>query len=225
MPAKKKRKASEAEVKGGDDDTPGKAAIDEADPNPFRLFVGGMPYDDDGEQLIKDFDECGVVVDFKLMMDFHTGKSKGIAFITFADEAGFKAGLKYEGREYAGRNLNVVKAKSDGGKNKGKGKGKGKDGKGKGKGKPAELGPKPAGCTSVVVKGLSYEVTEDDLQEVFQKCGQGPTNIKVFLDSYTGASKGLAFVDFDDTDAVDEAMKLTETPLKGRRFFMDYSNR
>merc|ERR1712217_832433 len=84
-------------------------------------------------------------------------------------------------------------------------------------------GPKPAGCTSVVVKGLAYAVTSGDLEKVFEKCGDGPTNVKLLTDRETGQSRGIAFVDFDSEAAVDEAMKLTETELKGRTFFMDYS--
>jgi len=222
-PTKKKKNTEETASKEKDSngtETPKKEA-DDSDPNPYRLFVGGIPWSVEEDQLRKDFSECGEIVDLKLMMDMETGKSKGIAFITYSDEAGFQAALKFDGKEYAGRKLNISKANSTGGKSKGKGKGK--DGKGKGKGKHKGPGPKPAGCTSVVVKGLAYEVTADDLKEVFKNCGPGPQHVKLFTDRETGASKGLAFVDFDDESAVDEAMKLTETVLKGRAFFMDYS--
>lgn len=201
------------------------AAVNGEEPPIYRLFVGGVPYTVQEEQLKKDFSECGEVADIKLLMDRESGESRGIAFITMADKKGCDAALAYHGQEYAGRKLNVSMATSTGGvgtNGKG-GKGKGKDGKAKGKGKSKAPQEKPAGCTSVVVKGLSYEVTQEDLQECFKACGQGPTNIKVLTDRDTGKSRGLAFVDFDDTNAVDLAMKLTETNLKGRSFFMDYS--
>jgi len=201
------------------------AAVNGEEPPIYRLFVGGVPYTVQEEQLKKDFSECGEVADIKLLMDRESGESRGIAFITMADKTGCDAALAYHGQEYAGRKLNVSMATSTGGvgtNGKG-GKGKGKDGKAKGKGKSKAPQEKPAGCTSVVVKGLSYEVTQEDLQECFKACGQGPTNIKVLTDRDTGKSRGLAFVDFDDTNAVDLAMKLTETNLKGRSFFMDYS--
>lgn len=69
----------------------------------------------------------------------------------------------------------------------------------------------------------SYEATEGDLNKVFAKCGDGPTNVKILTDRDTGESKGMAFVDFEDGSAVEEAMKLTDTELKGRSFFMDYA--
>jgi len=196
------------------------------EPN-LRLFVGGLAWTVTQETLQKDFSECGEIADCHLLMDKETGNSRGIAFITFKDEAGVQAALKYDGEDYAGRSINVAISNREG--SKGKGKGKGKDSKGKGKGKDGKgkgkgPGPKPAGCSSVVVKGLSYEVTEDDLYTVFESCGSsGPSNVKVLMDWDSGKSKGIAFVDFDDTGAVDEAMKLSETELKGRCFFMDYA--
>jgi len=206
-PASKKQKT----------DAPAGASEDQS----FRLFVGGIAFSVDEDQLRKDFAECGEIADLKLLMDKETGNSRGIAFLTMADKKGYDAALAFDGDDYAGRKINVSVATSNG-KGKDKGKGKGKDGKGKGKkGKgPQE---KPNGCTSVVVKGLSYEVTQEDLQECFKACGEGPTNVKILTDRDTGASRGMAFVDFDDTNAVDEAMKLSETNLKGRNFFLDYS--
>merc|ERR1719223_1596637 len=211
-PKRKKAKVSEGEDKASD--------ANPDNPNPFRMFVGGIAWHVEEEGVRKAFSECGEVVDIKLLMDKDTGKSRGIAFITMADQAGFDAAMKYDGEYYEGRPLNVSKANSTGGNPKGKGKGKdGKDGKGKGKGP----GEKPAGCTSVVVKGLSYDATEEDLKEIFGKCNGGPSNVKLLWDDDIGKSKGVALIDFHNTEAVDEAMKLTETFLKGRAFFLRYS--
>jgi len=224
--AKKNKKADDDEEEEAEKPVKKQKTEDKADASTeesFRLFVGGIAWSVDEDQLRKDFAECGEVADLKLLMDKETGKSRGIAFITMADKKGFDAALAFDGEDYAGRKLNVSVATSGGenGKGKaGKGKGKGKDGKGKGKGKTKT---KPDGCTSVVVKGLSYEVTEEDLNKCFKACGGGPTNVKVLMDKETGQSRGMAFVDFDDTNAVDEAMKLSETNLKGRSFYMDYS--
>merc|ERR1712136_218159 len=152
--------------------------------------------------LRKDFEECGPVTEIKLLKDAETGRSRGIAFITFATKEGVKKALEFDGDDYGGRNIKVNLATPKG------------DGKGKGKSKGP--GEKPVGCTSVVVKGLSYEVTEDDLRK---NCN----NVKLLTDRETGESKGIGFVDFDDGKQVDEAIKLNNTELKGRTFFMDYA--
>jgi len=211
----KKEKLDAAEVTA-EASTKETATSDDSANGNLRLFVGGIAWVVDEETLRKDFSECGEIADLKLVMDRETGKSKGIAFITMADKVGYAAALKFDGTDYAGRKLSVDKSTSEG-----KGSGKGKDGKGKGKGKaPSE---KPVGCTSVVVKGMSYDVASDDLQKCFQNCANGPTNIKLFTDRATGKSLGMAFVDFDDEAAIDEAMKLSGTNLKGREFYMDYA--
>jgi len=181
------------------------------------VFIGGLPWECDEDRLRQDFGECGIIDDVKVMRHLDTGKCRGFAFVTFCDDQGVNSALKYDGDEYAGRTLTVKRAKGQGrGESKGKGeKGKGKQGKGP--------GPKPEGCTSVVVKGLSYEATEDDLKQTFASCGRGPTQVKILRTKDTRESKGIAFVDFEDGMAVDEAMKLTETELRGRAFFMDYA--
>ncbi|CAE8657643.1 unnamed protein product [Polarella glacialis] len=225
-PPKKKSKKKAAEEDEEEEEAkpkkkPEAAAADADGPNPFRLFVGGIAWTVDEAQLRKDFGECGEVVDIHLLMDKEKGDSRGICFVTMSDQAGYDNALAFDGEEYAGRKLNVSKANSTGGKD---GKGKGKDGKGKGKGKGKKgPGEKPDGCKSVVVKGLSYEVTDDDLWAVFKGCAEGPTAVKLLTDRDTGSSKGIAFVDFADVKGVDEAIKLNNTELKGRSFFMDYA--
>merc|ERR1712129_519717 len=84
-------------------------------------------------------------------------------------------------------------------------------------------GSKPAGCTSVIVKGLAYSVTAKELKKVFKSCGSGTTNIRIVVNKDTGESRGMAFVDFGDEADVDEAIKLHGTELNGRCFTMDYA--
>merc|ERR1712098_697887 len=103
-----------------------------------------------GDELRKDFSECGEIERLSLPMD-EEGRPKGISFIKYKTQEGVDAALKFDNLEYGGRTINVVKA-GEGGKGKdGKGKdgkGKGKDGKGKGKdGKaPSESFAKSTGC-------------------------------------------------------------------------------
>merc|ERR1712176_197174 len=145
---------------------------------------------------------CGEVLSLRLLTDRETKRSRGIAFISFTTQAGVDAALKYNGEDYAGRSLVVQVAKKGG------------------RGNDSTPGEKPKGCTSVIVKGLAFSATEDDLMKLFKSCGDGPKNILILTDRNTGKSRGMAFVDFDDEGAIDEAMRLSGSELRGRRFHM-----
>lgn len=203
-----------------------------------KVCVSQLPWSVDEDLLRKDFGECGEISVIVLLHN-ENGQSRGIAFISFAEAEGKAAALKFNATDYWGRLIKVTPAleredrlkwkqnnpyQGDEGKGKdkckGKGKGKGKE-KGKGKGKPSALGPKPEHCTSILVKSLSEKVVEDDLYNFFQKCGEaGPTNIRIMTSS---VGKRLAFVDFDSTEAVDQAIALNSTDLKGDPAFLAYS--
>lgn len=85
-----------------------------------------------------------------------------------------------------------------------------------------ELSEKPANCTSVFVGNLSWAATEDQIREIFSSCGS-INNVRIATDPESGRSKGFGHVDFDGTDAVDEAVKLTGTEIAGRAIRVDYA--
>merc|ERR1712060_1040391 len=161
----------------------------------------------DEETLRRDFEECGEITNLKILLNKDTGESRGLAFITFKDEAGFNAALRYNGDNYGGRPLDIRKAES-------KGAGQAID-----KSKP--LGPKPAGCNSVVLKGLLPELTEASLRKIFKKCGNGPRHVGLLKDK-AGKSRGTARVDFNDEEAVDAAIELFGTAMHGKASSIDY---
>ena len=44
------------------------------------------------------------------------------------------------------------------------------------------------------VGNISYKTTEDELRELFSKCGE-VESVKIITDAYTGQAKGFAFVE------------------------------
>lgn len=179
-----------------------------------KVFVGGLPYEADEETLKKDFGECGEIVEFKMLND-ESGSFKGICFVTYADQAGVDACLKYDGTQYGSRWLKVNMANSV---NSRASKGEGKKG-GKGARTP---GVKPEGCTTIIIKGLQQETTAEMLQEGFGSCG-GIVGCRVIYDRETGESKCVAFMDFEATEGVDEAIKLHSTEVAGTMVYLDYA--
>jgi cold-inducible RNA-binding protein len=76
--------------------------------NPTRLFVGNLSYQTMENDLQDYFAQAGVVTSVNLMMDKMTGKSRGFAFVEFAnqDEAN-KAIEQFHNKEFQGRALTV----------------------------------------------------------------------------------------------------------------------
>jgi nucleolin len=77
---------------------------------------------------------------------------------------------------------------------------------------------KPDGCTTVFIGNLSYQINEDEVYEFFSTCG----NIKEIRWNQ-GDFKGYGWVEFDDTNSPDEAMKLNGKDLAGRAIRIDYA--
>jgi len=200
--------------------------------NHLKVYVGGIPFSTDEDSVRDFFADCGDIRTVNLLRD-EGGRLKGIGFITFKTEEAVAKALEVDGSNYEGRTLEVAMAdkKKKNKQDKGKGKGKSKASKGKGKGKGKDkgskgtpripMGEKPENCTSIIVKSLPQSVKEDFLRKFFQNCGQsGPTNVNIITSS---AGKRVAFVDFGNTEAVDEAMALDGTDLKGKPAFLGYS--
>lgn len=55
--------------------------------NPRKLFVGNLPYAVTEDQLADLFGQYGQIQEIKLIIDRMTGRSKGIAFVEFVEEA------------------------------------------------------------------------------------------------------------------------------------------
>ncbi|HMP84915.1 MAG TPA: RNA-binding protein [Verrucomicrobiota bacterium] len=76
--------------------------------NPNRLFVGNLSYQTGENDLQEYFAQAGAVTSVNIMMDKVTGKSRGFAFIEFAnaDEAN-RAVEQFHNKEFQGRSLTV----------------------------------------------------------------------------------------------------------------------
>lgn len=203
-PLKKKKKTHEQP------ETVRAQEVVSTDPEAFKVVVAGIPTTVSEEALRKDFEECGEVLSCRLLRHRDTKVSRGIAFVSFTNQTALSKALDFDGDDYGGRKLTVQI--SEGGKERVQSKGT-----------IAGLSEKPSGCTSVIVKGLAFSVTEADLTKTFKNSGEGPTHINMLMNKESGTFKGIAFIDFDDEVAVDEAVKLSGTELKGRRFQIDFA--
>jgi RNA recognition motif-containing protein len=69
---------------------------------------------------------------------------------------------------------------------------------------------------NIYVGNLSYEVTEDDLQQAFEAFGQ-VESVRIIKDKYSGQSKGFGFVEMPAKAEAQSAIEgLNDKELKGR---------
>jgi RNA recognition motif-containing protein len=84
--------------------------------NPIRLFVGNLSYQTGENDLQDYFAQAGMVNSVNLMLDKVTGKSRGFAFVEFADaEAAQRAIDQLHNKEFQGRQLtiNIARPRED----------------------------------------------------------------------------------------------------------------
>jgi CxxC-x17-CxxC domain-containing protein len=97
----------------------------------FKMFIGGLPYEVSEDELSALFAEHGELKEVHIATDRETGKSKGFAFVTYANHSdGKKALPSLKSLKVGGRRLTVQEAKSDGGRGGGRSGGDRRGGRG-----------------------------------------------------------------------------------------------
>lgn len=75
---------------------------------PTKLFVGGLSWDTEGEQLREAFSRFGALREATVVADRDTGRSRGFGFVTFENPADAAvAARQMNGAELDGRTLRV----------------------------------------------------------------------------------------------------------------------
>lgn len=72
-----------------------------------KIYVGNLSYDVTSDELQDFFGQYGETPEVKLITDFGSGRSKGFAFITFANQQQAQASLAANGVELKGRTMKV----------------------------------------------------------------------------------------------------------------------
>ena len=185
------------------------------DPSSKTVFVGRLSWNVDNDWLKSEFEECGEVVAARVQMDRNTGKSRGFAYVEFADPASVEKALELSGKEIDGRPINVDRSTS----NKSSG----------GAGNPNEarraaFGDKTNPPSSTLFVGnLSWDASEDSLWDVFAEYGD-VKGVRMPTDRETGKVKGYGYVEFFNTESAEKAFEGAQgMELLGRNLRLDYS--
>jgi len=77
-----------------------------------KLFVGGLSYNTDVEEIRELFVQAGEVISANIIKDKFTNQSRGFGFVEMATEAQAVEAIKmFNGKELGGRNLVVNESK------------------------------------------------------------------------------------------------------------------
>lgn len=68
---------------------------------------------------------------------------------------------------------------------------------------------------SIYIGQVDYEATVEELKAHFAACGT-IHRVTILCDKFTGKPKGFAYIEFVDKASVENALKLDDTPFKGR---------
>lgn len=171
--------------------------------DPALLYVGGLPFTYDDQDVRKAFEDCGTIVDVHRMLFPDSGKFRGIALVQFEDAEAAEKAKAWDGTEWEGRFLVIKQGRKRKAQDRRAGSG------------PER--PKPKGSTTAYVGNLPYDVTESEVRAVFTHGGCEIAGVRM------PPGKGMAFVEFESEGDLEKAMAFNGTSVRGREMVLHYS--
>lgn len=172
-----------------------------------KVYVGGIPYYSNEDDIRSFFEGCGTVTEVDCMTFPDSGKFRGIALISFKTKAAATRALALDGADMGGRFLKIQQCRTHrSSKND----------------KPAGFVPtKVDKSNRAYIGNLAWDIAEDDLKVVFGDCKISA--IRLGKDKTTGEFKGYGHIDFADEVSLAMALKLDQTVVCGRPIKIAYA--
>ncbi|KAF0697411.1 Aste57867_11891 [Aphanomyces stellatus] len=168
-----------------------------------KLFVRGLPWDTEEEQLRELFEKYGDIVSID-MMKRRDGRPSGSAFVVFAEESEAQAALELDGEAVGSRYMNVLIAEP--------------------RAPRAIITERPADCTAIRFSNVPFNITEENIRSMFEHCGE-IAHVHFMKDKDTGRLLGTGFVEFVDPESTDKALNVSGADAFGRQINVAYSTR
>lgn len=160
----------------------------------YTVFISQIHPKVDERDLFEFFSHVGRVEDIRLIRDQRTQKSKGLCYVEFWEKDSVHKAVALTGQIIGGHPINVQVCQSQ---------------------KIAEEAAK-ASAMKLYVGSLHFNVTENDLQPVFEAFG-ALDFIDLHKDPVTGTSKGFGFVQYKkQEDAIAALQALDGLEIAGR---------
>lgn len=78
----------------------------------MRLYVGGLPYQTNEQDLLDLFGQAGQVLEASVIADRDTGRSKGFGFVEMGDDQGARTAIeRFNGTQLGDRTITVNEAR------------------------------------------------------------------------------------------------------------------
>eukprot|EP00644_Phytophthora_capsici_P001808 jgi/Phyca11/544354/estExt2_Genewise1Plus.C_PHYCAscaffold_140369 len=183
-----------------------------------KVFVAGLPLHVDDDALYEKFKQFGEMHQSKVVYDQKSGRSRGFGFVTFCEYTdALDAVDQLNQSKWEKRTLNVRFLQPKSGSNA--------NGAAAVVKRPTKaIGPRPEGCTTVYVGNLAYDITEEVLRKVFDKCGSIRA-VRFAEHIQTKEFRGFGYVQFHEEGPCEEAIKLDGMVVMGRPMNIDYGAR
>ncbi|KAG2187855.1 hypothetical protein INT44_000605 [Umbelopsis vinacea] len=152
-----------------------------------KMFVGGLNWETTDERLRDYFSKYGEVIDCVVMRDATTGKSRGFAFLTFADSHVVDE-VASRSHQLDGKNIDPKRAI------------------------PRDEQDK---TEKIFVGGIHQEVDEEEFREYFNRFGK-VIDVTLMTDRATGRPRGFGFVTFESSQGVENALNMPGLAMRGK---------
>ncbi|ODV57910.1 Hrp1p, partial [Ascoidea rubescens DSM 1968] len=151
------------------------------------MFIGGLNWETDEHKLKSYFSQFGEVIDYTIMRDTTSGRSRGFGFLTFKESRSVDKVLKNQ-HILDGKVIDPKRAI------------------------PREEQDKTG---KIFVGGIAPEVTQQEFDIFFSQFGN-VIDAQLMIDKDTRRSRGFGFVTYDSPNAVDKVCQNKFLNLKGR---------
>lgn len=184
---------------------------------PTRVFVGNVPFSATEDSVREMFGKFGEIIGVHFILDKATQKWYGSIMIDYEDHFCAAKAIKLNGTQMENRPIKVnwaqgrqanaadrFASKKRGGLNVAE----------------VPVSEKPEGTDTVFLGKVPHDAEESEIRAIFEKCG---TINDIRWVEKDGQFKGCGFIEYDSTEATDEAVKLNGTMVRNRAIRVDYA--
>ncbi|KFK36056.1 hypothetical protein AALP_AA4G072000 [Arabis alpina] len=209
-----KKKSSDVEMVDADvSNAKPKTPSTPAAGGPKTLFAGNLSFSIERSDVEEFFKGVAEVVDVRFATSREDGSFRGFGHIEFASSEDATKAFNLNGKPLLGRDIRLDMANERGERPAYTPQSNARSGGGGFDEKP-----------TVFVKGFDSSLAEDDIKnalgEHFASCGE-ITRVSVPIDRETGASKGIAYIDFSQVSEKEKAFELDGSDLGGYSLKVD----